>query len=84
MLNTNFNSWMGYFTGLLDEKTRIRYKTKHKGGGNSINGMFKVLLLFVLAIILWSFFNMGGNGDKVGPTCYSGPDTVEPDEEYYL
>ena len=44
MLNTNFDSWMQYFAGFLDEKTRIRYRKQLKGGSECRNGMFKVLL----------------------------------------
>tara|TARA_B100002051_G_C16220002_1_gene385271 strand:+ start:371 stop:547 length:177 start_codon:yes stop_codon:yes gene_type:complete len=48
MLNTNFDSWMQYFAGFLDEKTRIRYRKQLKGGSECRNGMFKVLLFLII------------------------------------
>ena len=48
MLNTNFDSWLEYFSGFLDEKTRVQYKKKHKGGGQCSNVIFKVILFFII------------------------------------
>lgn len=48
MFNVNFDSWIEYFGGLMDEKTRVRYKKKYKGGGECKNRIFKVLLFLII------------------------------------